>query len=144
MTSLLEFKHSSQHILCDVTTNANYMRHFVSSFPAALTIFPKLWHTTCWLLDMLALMLTLKKNVGVILSCWLKLTLIPWDRSVAVCGLAAYAKCCWSCRLVCGHQGREKANWKVLTWLTGLIKPGVRWHGSDTHFYPAGKTDWQD
>lgn len=61
MTSLLEFKHGSQRFLCDVATNANYIRQwkqFVSSFPPALTIFPKLWHMTRWLLDTLALMLS--------------------------------------------------------------------------------------
>lgn len=31
-------------------------------------------------------------------------------------------------------QGEQAG--KVLTWLTGLIRPGVRWHGSDTHTSP--------
>lgn len=46
-----------------------------------------------WLLLMLAWTLT-PGRVSVILSHWLELTLIPWDRSVAVCDFAAYAKCC--------------------------------------------------
>lgn len=76
-------------------------------------------------LAMLALMLTPGK-ASVIPSHWLELTLIPRDRSVAVCDLAPYAKCRRSCRLVCGHRGREEQTGELLPQLTGLIRPGVR------------------
>lgn len=71
-------------------------------------------------------------KVIVIMSCSLELTLIPWDRSVAVCDLAAYAKVLLELQASLWAPGQIKEAGKVLTWLTGLIRPGVRWHGSDT------------